>query len=195
MATSFTGAYFSDSVSISGNTFETGSWEAPAPTSARVVINEVYYDVAPDKGLDSGDEWIELYNAGGTDISLKDWTISDNTTTVTIHADKTIVAGGFALVSKDHSPWSLYWSVPSGVEIIELGSLIGGGLANGGDRVILKDNLGNIIDQMSWSTNRTVFDPPCPDVLEGHSLSRNPLGFDTDTAADFIDLASPTPGS
>lgn len=190
LASLATNSYFTDQAQVAGNTFQTGTW----PTTSKVVINEVYYDVDGSHGSEPNDEWIELYNPESYAVSLKDWTITDNTTTITIHAEKSIPAGGFALISKDHSTWSLYWSVPAGVEIVELGSTIGGGLSNSGDRVILKDASANLIDQMSWSTNNTVFDPPCPDVAEGHSLERNPKGHDTDVAADFINQINPTPG-
>ena len=190
LATLATNSYFSDTAEIENNVFSTGYWTRP-----KIVINEVYYDVSPDKGTEPGDEWLELYNSEDYSVTLKDWTIGDNTTTRTIFANKSIPAHGFALISKDHSTWSLYWTVPAGVEIIELGQNIGNGLSNSGDRLILKDKDGNIIDQMSYGTDNSLLNPPCPDVAEGHSLERSPVGKDTDVALDFIDQANPTPGS
>ena len=115
-----TNSVFSSQAVVSDNEFSTGTWQIEPPATARVVINEVYYDVAPNKGGDGAvanpDEWIELYNAGDADVNLKDWTIADNTTTRTINANHIIAAGSYALIAKDSSTWSLYWSVPSGVE-------------------------------------------------------------------------------
>lgn len=60
---------------------------SPAP---KIVINEVYYDVAPNKGplgnfgphqndnLESTFEWIELYNDSSQTVNLKDWTLQTN---------------------------------------------------------------------------------------------------------------------
>lgn len=194
LVTMASNSYFSDKKAISGNQVATGKWSS----SAKIVINEVYYDVAPDKGnegnQESLDEWIELYNPNSYPVNLKNWTISDNGATRTINADNSIPAHGFAVISKSRTTWSLYWPVPAGVEIIELGQKIGNGLSNDGDRIILKDASGNIIDQMSYGNDNTVFNPPCPDVAEGHSLERSPAGKDTDTKEDFIDQANPTPG-
>lgn len=205
LVTFSTNSIFTSEIRISDNQFETGQFPTPTPSptpigQARVVINEVYYDVAPDKGGDgnvaNSGEWLELYNAGTASVNLKDWTITDNTTIRTIQAaSHTLVPGGYALIAKDNSLWSLYWSVPNGVEIVELGNVIGNGLANGGDRLILKDDSSNIIDQISWESDTVILNPSITGVAEGHSIERNPAGLDTNTAADFVDRAIPTPGS
>lgn len=194
-----TGSYLSDQVTVSSNQFTAGTWPTPA---LNIVINEVYYDVdSLHKGPDPEDnyEWIELYNPNNFPISLKDWTITDNTQTSIIHAEKSIPANGFALISKSANIWNNYWNINPGnpganIEIIELGQIIGSGLANTGDRVILKNSSGAVIDQISYGTDATILNPSIPDIVEGHSLERNPLGYDTDTAADFIDKSEPTPG-
>lgn len=187
MAFGSTGAYLSDTVTASGNQLAAGSW------GTHLIINEVYYDVAASKGADPGDEWIEIYNPTDSAVSLKNWSFTDNSASVIITAEKSVPAHGFALLSKNHSTWSLYWSVPSGVETVELSHAIGNGLANAGDRVIFKDSSGKIVDQVSYGTDTTIF--TLAGVSDGHSLSRKNLGVDTDTAADFIDNASPTPGA
>lgn len=192
-----TNAYFSDQTKVEPNQFTTGFWNS-------VVINEVYYDVAPDKGNEGNtsnpDEWIELYNNTSFDISLKNWTIEDNNTSRTINANKSIPANGFVLISKSANTWSLYWGInpgspPAGVEIIELGQKIGNGLGNDGDRLILRDADGNIIDQMNYGNDTAIWNPASPDVNEGHSLSRNPAGYDHDLATDFVDNCQPSPGA
>ena len=63
----------------------------------------------------------------------------------------------------------------------------------------LKDNYGNIVDQMNWGTptstwpnyNLNLWDPGCGGVNEGHMLARVPTGQDTDTVSDWHDLAIP----
>jgi hypothetical protein len=71
---------------------------------------------------------------------------------------------------------------------------IGNGLSNTGDRVILLDPTGKIIDALSYGDDDTVILPPCYDVPEGHSLERQPAGLDTNQAGDFADNATPSPG-
>ena len=83
---SYSGAYFSSSVLISGNGITTAKPLKPG----KIVISEVYYDVSPDKGSEPNDEWIELYNSGDMTLSIKDWKIIDNGATRTIHSNISI---------------------------------------------------------------------------------------------------------
>lgn len=167
----------------------------------RVVITEVYYDVdSPEKGSDGGanpDEWIELYNQSETSVNLKNWTLSDNYDTATIHANVTLPAHGFAVLAKSANTWT-YWNIPAEAVTIELGT---GPLSNTGDRVVLSDDEGNEVDAVSWGTDTYAFDPPVPDVSEGHSISRADKETDTNSAADWMDTWSgssppgPNPGT
>ena len=182
------------------NLLESGSWMANY-----LVINEVYYDVASDKGSEPKNEWIELYNPTNQGINVKNWTITDNYATTIIHAEITIPAGGFAVVSKDASTWASgigYWTLPSGTTKIILGQKIGDGLDNDADMLILKDKEGNIVDQMNWGTpdpnwsnyNLALWDPG-PTVAKGHSLARIIKGYDTNQASDWVELTTPNPGT
>lgn len=64
---SFTGAYFSDSVSVSGNTLATGIWNP-----GKATISEVFYN--PD-GVDTGKEWIEIKNSGGYALDMTGYVV------------------------------------------------------------------------------------------------------------------------
>lgn len=190
-----TNAYFNDEIGLTNNRISTGVW-----SDENIVINEVYYNVAPGYGEDADSpqsgEWIELYNAGDNSVNLKDWTITDNDNTKKINAASHILLPGhFALISKDHSIWSLYWKIPQSVEIIELGQTIGNGLENNGDHLILKDNDGKIIDELSYGNDTSILSPSIPLVAVGHAIERNPAGFDTNSASDFVDRTLPTPGN
>ncbi|MBI2034250.1 MAG: lamin tail domain-containing protein, partial [Candidatus Levybacteria bacterium] len=163
-------------------------------------INEVYYD--PDSAHtvggpdgDNNSEWIELYNPTGSTINVKDWKVTDNSGTerTVSTSNRNIGPGEFAMLAKAANVRTL-WSVDES-QFIAIGEIFGNGLANTGDRVILKDNLGNIIDQMSYGTDTTVLSPSASDVSDGHSLERDPDGLDTNTAADFVDRTTPTPGT
>ncbi len=63
---SYTGAFLSDSVAVSGNTFTAGTW-TPGP----VTITEVLYD--PSSGSDTGLEWIEMKNTGQYPININNY--------------------------------------------------------------------------------------------------------------------------
>lgn len=178
--------------------------QSPTPTPSpqgSVVINEVYYDpdsnhIQPPQADEKDFEWVELYNVSGSTVNLKDWKIVDNSgierTVSTSNRDLT--PGQFAILAKAANVFTL-WTIPSEAEKIPLGENFGNGLANTDDRVILKDNNGTIVDQMSYGDDVTAFSPAAPDVAEGHSLERNPVGTDTNTAADFVDRNPPTPGT
>jgi 3D (Asp-Asp-Asp) domain-containing protein len=157
-----------------------------------IVINEIYYDVDSFHGSETSNEWIELYNKSTSTIDISGWTITDNSSTKII-ADGTevIPAGGILLISPDSSTWS-YWTV--GESAIKLVMSMGNGLSNSGDRLVLKDDLGNEIDAVNYGANVDVWNPAAEDVSEGHSLERNPGGIDTNSALDFIDQESPSPG-
>ena len=201
----FTSAYFASSVSISSNTFSTGAWTptpvpTPTPTvgGAAVVINEVYYNVHSDHGDDGDsanpDEWVELYNNTDNPVNLKDWSIQDNSDARTIsHANLYIPANGFAIIAKSANTWS-YWSVPASAQKIHLGQKIGNGLANTGDRLILKDAGGAIVDQISYGSDATILSPSISSAAKGQSIGRSPDGQDADSAADFTIFNNPTPG-
>lgn len=173
--------------------------ETQVATTGAIVINEVYYDVGSDKGEEGNsinpDEWIELYNPTNSSINIKNWSIGDATDEDNVsNSNRIIPPGGFALISKNNSTWSL-WDEDSNALLIPLGDRIGEGLANNGDIVILKDAAGNTIDMVSWGSNTTAFNPSVSLFGDGHSLERNPVGKDTNSSSDFVDRSLPTPGS
>ena len=198
-----THAYFIDTAVSENMTFSAaesfGEEESPSTQSVSIVINEVYYDVGlrtngSNSESEPDNEWIELYNTTALSINVKDWEICDNNDCMTINPNVSVPSLGFALVSRDASTWT-FWTIPSGIEKI---NSLGGTppqLSNVGDRVILKDNAGEIVDQMSYGTDNTILNPSAAGVAEGHSLERSPTGFDTDSGSDFVDRETPTPGN
>lgn len=201
-----TKAYYNDLATSKNNVISAGVWgSAPTIKSGDIVINEVYYDVdsahGDDGNVPTSDEWIELYNNLDREVSLLNWTISDNTHTRTINVDKKIPAKGFAVIALDAQTWSYWPLIPASAIKIELGTVIGGGLANNGDRVILRNNNGIEIDAVSWGTDIHAFNPSVVGVAEGHSISRITKGVDTNTALDWMDTFTgstppgPNPGT
>jgi|GEM_PF-6974433 len=165
------------------------------PPVARVLINEVYYDVAPPKGTENLNEWIELFNAGDLAANLKNWTLTDNSGTAKTLSSQDAILNPqqFAVIVKNIVSYLSYWpDTPASTLLIEVPN--NNALSNDGDRLVLKDDSGEVIDQMSYGTDATVLNPSVPDVPEGQSIERSPDGADTDSAADFTTNTTPTPG-
>jgi hypothetical protein len=198
----FSSSFFFDVEKSVGNIFGAAdSFEDIEAQPGDIVINEVYYDpdlehIHPNNADENTFEWVELYNNSVSTINLKNWVITDNSGTErTIStSNRNLDPGQFAILVKAANVFT-QWTIPSEAEKIQLGEIFGNGLANTDDRVILKDNNGNLIDQMSYGGDITAYDPSSADVVEGHSLEREPDGTDTDTAADFVNRTIPTPGS
>jgi hypothetical protein len=105
-----------------------------------IVINEIMY--AP---LTGEPEWIELYNRTGNSINLKNWHLSDASTSITItDQDNFIDGNSFLVVSRDSSILNFY-SVSSQIITTNIPSL-----NNTGDNVVLKDFNTTIIDSVSY---------------------------------------------
>ncbi len=165
-----------------------------------VVINEVYYDPDADHTVTGSDpanssEWIELYNRSSKDINLKGWKIVDNfgPERLLFADNKAFKPGEFIILAKETNVVA-EWGFSSDI-FVALKELVGNGLANSSDRVILKDNSGQIIDQISYGGDITAFNPSLPDVAQGHSLERDPDGQDTNSPTDFVNRDIPTPGN
>jgi ABC-type tungstate transport system permease subunit len=177
-----TNSYYLDTIILSDNTISTGCWEDDEPGLGDVVINEVYYDVRNDdsKGTENKNEWIELYNSLDYSVSLKNWTITDGQGNIkTVHLEVSIPAKGFAVLSHDHSTWSLYWPLPAETVTIQLGGSLAW-LNNSGDALTLKDSNGNEIDLVSWKN-----------FIDGWSLNAK----DTNSPDDWEVSSEPNPGA
>lgn len=148
-----------------------------------MVINEVQYN-PPQSGPDAAFEWVEVFNRTTGTMHLGGWRIRDNQSSDLV-PPLTLPPDGFAIIAatdkfNDNFP-------DFAGTIVFLDSSIGNGLSNEGDRVILEDSTGEVIDALSYGDD-TFISPPCPGVAEGHSLERSPAG------GDFVDNSDPTPG-
>ena len=147
-----------------------------------IVINEVQYN-AYQPGVDSLYEWFELYNTCNETVTLVGWNISDNSKEVPIPSLNVSSYGFVVIAASENFPDYV------GTIVFIKGGRIGNGLSDAGDRLILKDGDGDVIDELSYGTDNSISSPPCPGVIGGHSIERSPVGY-----GDFIDNATPTPG-
>jgi hypothetical protein len=146
------------------------------------------------KRLGQNDEWVELYNPSGKDISLKNWRLRDNSGQETIiKANKKVKAGGFALLSKDSSTWK-HWNEPWLTTKIQLGQQIGDGLDNEGDHLYLINPDEEVVDGTAWGDDTEIWNPAVPLVGLDASMERLFPGFDTDMPSDWEERDPPTPG-
>lgn len=194
---------FSDSGQSSSNLFVASSafpTPSPTPITDHVVINEVNYkvDVAHTITNEANSEWFEIYNPTASPVILTGWSITDDTSCDNFPGTISLAPTSFAIVTPlTEASFESVWSgVPSSTIYITLSSAIGNGLANN-ERLILKNSAcpsGTTVDQISWGNDTTAFNPGIGVVASGHSSERDPDGVDTNTALDFVDRATPTPG-
>jgi hypothetical protein len=164
----------------------TAAATTPSPTGARVVLSEVMYD--PGAGAS---EWVELYNAGDAPVDLTGWILSDGAARDVLPA-AIIGPRAFVVVAASDSFLSMYPEFSG--QLAVLGGRIGNALGNDGDSLTLTDPSGAVVDAISWGWDRSILDPPIPDVPSGHSIERVNPDVDTDSAGDWIDTLSPSPG-
>lgn len=142
---------------------------SPLPAPMHVRINEFVADPA------DGDEWIELVNVGPTPVNLADWVIEDGAET------RTVLTGAVGI----------------GEQRFTVITKPKGQLNNSGDRIVLKNSSGNLVDAVSygeWSDGKT--NDNAPAVSDPASVARVVDGVDTDNdRADFVRTETPTRGA
>ncbi len=161
---------------------------------AQVVINEVCYD---PEGVDDLREWIELYNAGQSDVDLQDceiWSGGSTFTRAFEFGHFILRPGRFVLIGGTEVP-NTHFTCNF--------SFHNGGSASDAIRFVNAD---------STYTDTVVYDEPnanylmddtgmpathfAPDVPAGYSLARITDGDDTNNSfADFYAEPNPTPGT
>jgi len=115
-----------------------GCW-ALSSYAQGLVINEVAW---MGTAASSDDEWMELYNGSDAEIDVEGWTLEAADGTPSIALTGTIPAGGYFLLERTDD---------STVGDIEADQIYTGALGNGGERLLLKDNLGEVVDEVNCS--------------------------------------------
>lgn len=156
-----------------------------------IQITEILYDADGAFGSDVAYEWVELFNAGPTAVSLDGWTISDGFTGVTaISNGFTLQPGQYGVVYNSGRITqaefeAAYGALPPGALLITHegdGSTadLWASMGNSGEQITLRNDSNTIIEQFTY-----------PDTAAaGQSLE---LGG-TDGAETFTVQSSPTVG-
>jgi len=147
-----------------------------------LAINEFMFAPKPDYG----GEWIELMNISDDTLNLAGWSISDNSSTVTITQDDNLLPPkDFALLSSSESITE-HWRI-GGLLIHCVKPLPT--LNNTEDSIVVRDLCGNIIDSLKYSSSWG--------YRQGVSLERIDPYKDSDLASNWalsIDSTGGTPG-
>jgi len=110
--------------------------------NVNVVINEIMYH--PPSDLDD-DEYVELYNRGKAPVNLTDWAISGGIS-FGFPPDTAISPGNYLVVAKSKAHLVSKYNLNP--EVV-LGDYMGQ-LSNSGERIRLRDNRGNVVDEVHY---------------------------------------------
>jgi len=114
------------------------------PATKCILVTEIFPDPSPQVGLPTV-EFIELYNPGEEPFSLKDWKLTDGSSTGKF-AEYILLPRSFVIVTTT-SGVSLFGNANSvGVENFP-------SLNNAGDNLMLMDNLGQPIDSVEYASS------------------------------------------
>jgi hypothetical protein len=115
-----------------------------------IVINEIMYD--PEKGTpENKHEWIEAHNRGSTSVDLTGWKFYEDGIDheLTLHqGSMTIPVGGYAVIANDASVFLDDYKDYTGTLIDS--SWVA--LRNDGESLALKNNSGDVVDQVDYSS-------------------------------------------
>lgn len=134
----------------------------------QIVINEIHYN--PDVKTELV-EFVELHNSGSESFDLSGWSLTD-AVAFRFPESTALGPGGYAIVSESPSALSRKFGVTA------LGPWMGK-LSNEGDRVVLRNRGGEIVDEVDYGSGfpwPTVGDPPGNSIQLVHPSLDNNLG-------------------
>jgi len=130
----------------------------PSLVSAQVVINEIAWMGSPVEGVDVKQwwryEWIELFNSGEKIVSLKGWRIelySGGNLDFTIVLFGSVLPNGYFLIGASDKILPLRGISRSETGVDVNYASLAGKFRNPGQRVVLRDAVGNVVEEMNAS--------------------------------------------
>jgi len=160
-----------------------GEWRRPAATTPGasnavtlchdVVINEIMYhhQSSYDPYTESDEEWVELFNRGTGTVDLGGWELDDGIR-FDFPSNTLLGAGDFLVVAKDTNAFLAAFPAVTNA----IGDYAGR-LANGGEKVVLRDPAGNPADAVRYYDAR-----PWPALADGGGSSLELRDPDADNA-------------
>lgn len=151
----------------------------PFAAHTQVVISEIMYDL---EGVDTGYEWIEVFNAGTASVPLTEWKLFEANTNHKITAvsgGETLVPGAYAVIADNAANFLADNAGYSGVLFDSTFSL-----SNSGETLSMRNPALVDVDSVSYT-------PDMGAAGDGKSLQRGSVSAATFTA----DAASPGTGS
>ncbi len=111
-----------------------------AASPGDIVINEIMYD---PKTPEDKREWFELANTTASDIDINGWTFAevDGSPSFTISGSTIVPANGFLVLAINGDP-AQNGGISGAYDYANTFTL-----SNGGDSIVVKDNLSNEIDR------------------------------------------------
>ena len=143
--------------------FQVWGFPIQKTTSGHMVISSIVFRSSPT-ATGSIDPEIVLLNPMNKTINITNWTVSDN--------------GGQIVKFGSQSPLD-----PQ--ESYDLAPNLRGGLRFAGDRLVLKEANGRVVDAISWGSDTTQLSPAIQNVRANTTLSRLVPYFDTNSANDW----------
>jgi hypothetical protein len=181
----------------------------PTPFGGKLLLSEFLYN--PFEKEPDG-EWIEIYNASTTAVSLQDFKLGDEEKAADGEGMLRFPEGsrfeaGQAIVVAHHAAafFTKYGYLPdyelfdSLSEVPDLLVYTDWGtsslsLHNEGDELLILDGLDQVIEALSYGDSSIFFSPSIPLSTEGCSLERYPGNQDTNSASDWREQCEPSPG-
>ncbi|MCL5282837.1 MAG: lamin tail domain-containing protein, partial [Planctomycetes bacterium] len=168
---------------------------ARGQAESAVVINELHTN--PDVKTELV-EFIELYNAGTTEVDLSGWQFTEGVL-YTFPAGTKLPADGYLIVARSPDGIRAKWNVGrAGLPDRVLFGPYAGGLENDGERIVLRDAAGAVADEVEYRLGfpwPTVGDPMlATQPGTGRSMQLVNPAFDNDLGGSWRS-ALPTPAA
>ena len=177
--------------------------------SSPILVSEVFYDTP---GIDSHEEWIELYNATGTNLSLTNWRLGDEESVDGTEGmyrfpdGSSLNAGDVSVMASRSSGFQALYGILPDFEVINTVIFVPDMVAeplwasgpfemsNFGDEILVLDPYFTAVDVVTYENGTYPGVNRNHGVGTGLSIERE-LPIDTnDCVVDFRDQPVPTPG-